>query len=123
MPPYPRIWDRNGERQIVGETKVSWLVKRDYAHSDPLKINKKSPNGTKPKEHWQWFFDEQERQLIVWASTNFNGIKEALGRYSLSVSPETLHRVAEVIGYYPTLNSSQPNSKASGTHAAAGKPE
>lgn len=105
---YPRIWDRYVEREIVGETKVSWLVKQPHT-SEAVKVNKRKPNGDKPELHAQWFFDESQQQLVVWACTNFHRVKETLGRHSCNVSPEVLHRVAEAIGYYPTLNSSQPS--------------
>lgn len=97
---YPRIWDRCAERKIIGETKLSWLIEQSWTHT-PAKINKKTPN--RHRSIPQWFFDERERDLTVWADANFNGIKRFMGEYSRNLTPEILHRVAELIGYMPTL--------------------
>ncbi len=103
---YPRIWNRHGgERIIIGETRVSWLLKPDTDWMDPIKVKKKTPNPNADRP--QWFFDEHTWRITVWADTHFHGIKNAIGDYSRRIDPETLHRVAEVIGYMPTLNSSQ----------------
>lgn len=106
MSVYPRIWDHTRERKIVGETKVSWLVERSWA--EPEKVSKKSPN--KNGAHPQWFFDENAQRLEFWADSNFHAVKESIGRYGRLIDAATLHRVAELIGYMPTLNPSQPGT-------------
>ena len=106
-PTYPQIWDRVGPRKIIGETRLSWLVEQTWT-TEPAKVNKKTPNRN--IDHPQWFFDAATQLMEVWADTHFHAIKESIGRHRRSIDAATLHRVAEVIGYLPTLASSQPDA-------------
>lgn len=92
---YPRIWDRSGEREIVGETRVSWLVKSRYSWMLPEKVAKKCWNKN---EHFpQWFDSEEPRAQCIWAEANRYNIIRQISYATLS--PATLRTIAELIGY------------------------
>ena len=93
MSDYPRIWDRNGERKIIGETRVSWLVHPETTWGEPIKVKKKNPNNN---PDWpQWFFDEESREMFAWWVRHRHSVPRAVERLDAA----TLRKVADLIGY------------------------
>ena len=105
---YPRIWDRDGERRIVGETRVSWLVadlsggrgphsREENLWKLPLKVPKAQWNRGCQTTWPKWFDSEKARNDFDFMQRNRYSIGEAV-RYG-DHDATTLRKVAELIGY------------------------
>ena len=95
---YPRIWDLFGERKIIGETRVSWLVDSGYFWSPSIKVPKKSPNknGYCPT----WFFLESEREDRLYVLEHSSAIANKLYRHYMGeLTADQLRQIAAIIGY------------------------
>lgn len=85
------------EAEVVGETKVSWLVLRSshaaLGWGNPseskfvIKVPKKNP--------YEVLFTDEARDLWDWADTNRRFISAQVQR----ASPEVLRQVADLLGY------------------------
>lgn len=125
MSQYPRIWDRSGERTIIGQTKVSWIVGRRGGESaywvgkiETLAKNRKSDSGgwtfdglrrcghvdlvpkSEPNRgfsphHPYWFTSEAEWLDMMFAYKHGSAISEQVGR----ADGATLRKIADLIGY------------------------
>ena len=95
---YPRIWDLDGERKIIGETRLSWLVENiSYGHNPPIKVSKKSPNKGYEGQSPQWFFDEAEYAEITFRHRHKDRIKRCF--FGAYLTNDQLRQVAAMIGY------------------------
>ena len=95
---FPRIWDLDRERSIIGETRVSWLVESGYLWVPPIKVSKKTPNkiGSPPA----WFFSELDQTERLYVIENASAIIGKLYRtYPIKVTADQLRQIAAIIGY------------------------
>lgn len=99
MANYPRIWDRNGERKIVGETQMSWLVAERgmvaLARSQP-RFREKVPKKPQSSRR-EWFFSEKEMQDENWVDDHREEILKLAERNSLTA--DQLRKIAAIVGY------------------------
>ena len=97
-PIFPRIWDLDGERKIIGETRVSWLVESGSAWSPPIKVAKK--NSNKEKFYPRWFFSESDQTDRLYVIENASAIISKLYyTYPIKITAEQLRQIAAIIGY------------------------
>ena len=101
---YPRIWDRSGERRIIGETRVSWLIcainertRQEYEWAAPAKVPKKKINAGHSEMWPMWFWSEEDRQDAVYAPNHRWKIADTISRGNHDST--TLRKIAELIGY------------------------
>ncbi len=103
---YPRIWDWSGERKIVGETKVSWLViekrveDRDIATFDDWQMKRFITKVSKKNPPDRWMFSEVAMNDHKYIVRHHNDIATWLQR-KRDISADTLRQIAELIGYKP----------------------
>jgi len=108
---YPRIWDREKERRIIGETKVSWLVLnvdwevRDleerlkdkwFLDHSITRVNKKRPNKGCSNKWPQWFLSPEEREAYLFVSNN----QRKIGRFveCAELTAAQLREIANIAG-------------------------
>lgn len=95
---YPRIWEREGERKIIGETKVSWLVQNEMRWAPAIKVPKRDWNRGRSPQHPRWFDSEESRADYVWMMKNRYDIGRRI-EYGGDFPAATLRKIAELIGY------------------------
>lgn len=91
------IYRRNGKPvEIVGETRVSWVLKSEWSWEKPEKVSKKmlaSPDI----EQWQQFFaNKQDAEDAVFVQNHRHLIGNAVGTL---LDPIVLRNIANLIGY------------------------
>lgn len=94
----PRIWNADGvEKEIIGETKQSWLVGPRWK---PEKVNKKDPNRGCDPDWPQWFLDEALMQKYIadskFLSAHAYKIQREVGYLR---NADKLREIAKIIGY------------------------
>lgn len=126
---FPRIWDDQGERTIIGETKISWIVVRrgdekaswvphiDALRQDPESgigwvdyaslrrgyhidlVNKKTPNDN--DSYPRWWFQEQAMKDDTYHHYHLYSIADAIRNdsWSRKISADVLRQIADLIGY------------------------
>ena len=95
---YPRIWDLDGERKIIGETRLSWLVDSGLRRRPSIKVSKKAPNK---KDYCPtWFLLESEREDRLYVLEHSSAIANKLYRsYPGELTADQLRQIAAIIGY------------------------
>ena len=93
------IFRRSGHPvEIIGETKVSWIVGGKYPW-DQQKLKKSAMRKGNSGEYWiQFFVDQQDALDCTYASHNAHKIGEAVGNCR---DGKLLTKIAELVGYVP----------------------
>lgn len=139
--PYPRIWDDDGERVIIGETKFSWIVVERGHESDNwveqiealranpesrigwmafdnlksggyfVLVSKKTPN--KEGSRPTWWLDERSMKDYTFHRNHVASIGQAIrdDTWRRTISPSALRQIAELIDYDETTQKRRKDTK------------